>query len=79
MPDDRIFQPPALLFIPIHQPARAHKFRSQQTEAEKNHQHSQSWWDQQYDSSQKQSKSSDHKEHPADLLDRAEDLQPLLG
>jgi hypothetical protein len=79
MPDDRIFQTPTLLLNAIHQPARPHEFRSRQTEAEKNHKHSRSRRDQQYDSSQKQSKSSDHQEHPADLRDRAENLQPLLG
>lgn len=77
--EDDIFQLPALRFIATHQPARPHEFRGQQTETEKNRQHSRSRRNQQYDSSQKQSKSCYHKEHPADLLDRAEDLQPLLG
>src|SRR5260370_41776430 len=70
-------QTAAFVLDAVHQAARQNKFRGQQAEPEKNHQHSRPGRDQHKSTSQEQGESSNDEEDPADLLDGAEDHRIL--
>ena len=72
-----VHQTSTFMFEAFHQSACPNKFRSEQSESKKNHQHSRSRSDQHDDASKKQSEPGNDKENAADLLDRAEDRGPL--
>jgi hypothetical protein len=74
---DSVFEAPAFSLDPLHQAAGPDKFGGQQTEPEKNNQHSRPGSNQHNAPCQEQGESSDDKEDAADLLDRAKDHGPL--
>src|SRR5882672_689166 len=74
---EAIRQASAFVFEAIHQPSRPHKFRGEQTQAEKNHHDSGPRGDQHDATGQKQGKSSDDEKDSANLLNCTKDHECL--